>query len=184
MAAPEPLYTHWARLAPLQPDTSWTLEGDLLFERRGRIERPLPLSTLRRMTLTVSPGRRGRVAWLTFAATRTAIPARGVNGSGGSESFAPLIRAIAAVAAEAAPGARFTTTAFAQREMLTLVAGFLGLGIVALLLASLSAGMAGLGVALAARLSFGLILIFAVTPWLGRDSGAFDPRAIPPGLLG
>jgi hypothetical protein len=184
MAAPEPLFTHWARLAPLQAETSWTLEGDVLVERRGRIERPMPLSTLRRLRLSVAPGGRGRVAWLTFAAARASIPSHGLRGSTGAAGFAPLIRALAAVAADAAPEARFTTTAFAQREVLTLTAGLLGVGVAALLAASLSAGMAALGIALAARLSFGLILIFAVTPWLGRGASAFDPRAIPPGLLG
>jgi hypothetical protein len=46
------------------------------------------------------------------------------------------------------------------------------------------AGMAPLGLDLAARLCFLLILVFAVTPWIGRATPAtLDPQDLPQALL-
>ncbi|ATQ44083.1 hypothetical protein [Caulobacter mirabilis] len=60
----------------------------------------------------------------------------------------------------------------------------LGVGVAALMLFSLTAGAAGLGAALAARLLFVLILVFAATPWLAPPEPRLDPSALPSGLLG
>lgn len=59
----------------------------------------------------------------------------------------------------------------------------LGAGVAALLVFSLTAGAAGLGVSLAARLSFPLIMIFTVTPWLRPAAPPLDPRDLPRALV-
>ena len=62
------------------------------------------------------------------------------------------------------------------------VIGLLGAGVAALLVFSLLSDTAGLGVSLAARLLFALIMIFAVTPWLRPPPPALDPRDLPRSL--
>lgn len=61
--------------------------------------------------------------------------------------------------------------------------GLLGIGAAVLLVASISAGAASLGIALAARLVFLLILMLAALPWLRGKTATLDPRAIPRSLL-
>ena len=60
--------------------------------------------------------------------------------------------------------------------------GLLGAGVAALLVFSLLSDTASLGVSLAARLLFALIMIFAVTPWLRPQPPALDPRDLPRSL--
>jgi hypothetical protein len=66
---------------------------------------------------------------------------------------------------------------------MTWTVGLLGAGVVVLLASSLLSGTAGLGVSLAARLLFALIMIFAVTPWLKPRPPGLDPRDLPRGLI-
>jgi hypothetical protein len=98
-------------------------------------------------------------------------------------SFAPLVRALAERAALAAPNARFATAGFEPGEAFTWTIGLIGLGAAALLLFSISAGAASLGLALSARMVFVLILMLAALPWLRGGSATLDPRAIPHSLL-
>lgn len=99
------------------------------------------------------------------------------------DSFSPLVRAIAEMAADLAPRARFATAGLELGEAFVWTMGLLGVGAAVLLVASIGAGAAALGVALAARLVFVLILMLAVLPWLKGRAAALDPRAIPPALL-
>lgn len=97
-------------------------------------------------------------------------------------SYSPLVRALAARLADLAPGARIAAAGLDSQGGMSWIIGLLGAGVVALLVFSLMAGAAGLGVSLAARLLFALILIFAVTPWLKPRLASLDPRALPRSL--
>ena len=184
---------HSARLAPFQPETVWTLEGAELVERRGPREQRFPLSTLTAFRLArPREGGRRRVLTLVFGRRKTILTAQSYAGPGRFEdrlaSFSLLARAVAAVASDLAPsskggGAKFELAGvMAAREGLTWVMGLLGFGTVVLLLFAFTPGMAGVAVAIAARMAFLLILLFAVLPWLGRGEG-LDPHALPDDLL-
>lgn len=97
-------------------------------------------------------------------------------------SFSPFVRALAARIAEVAPTARVAAAGQAGLGGVTWTIGLLGAGVAALLIFSLLSDTAGLGVSLAARLLFALIMIFAVTPWLKRPPPALDPRDLPRSL--
>jgi hypothetical protein len=188
-----PSVRHSARLAPFQPETVWTLEGAELVERRGPREQRFPLSALTAFRLAKPrEGGRRRVLTLVFGRRKTILTAQSYVGPGRFEdrlaSFSLLARAVAAVAADLAPqgkggGARFELAGvMAAREGLTWVMGLLGFGTLVLLLLAFTPGMAGVAVAIAARMAFVLILLFAVLPWLGRGEG-LDPHALPDDLL-
>lgn len=185
--------SHSARLSPLQPETVWTLEGAELVERRGAREQRFPLAglTVFRLARPRSGGRR-RVLTLSFDRRKTVLTAQSYVGPGRFEdrlaSFSLLARAVAAVAADLAPsggngGPRFELAgALAPREGLTWVMGLLGFGTAVMLLLAFSPHMAGMAIAIAARLAFLLILLAAALPWLGRGQG-LDPHALPEDLL-
>lgn len=99
------------------------------------------------------------------------------------EAFSPFVRAIAAAAADQAPRARYATAGVEVGEAFLWTMGLLGIGAAVLLAASISAGAAALGVALAARLVFVLILMLAALPWVKGRTSTLDPRAIPRSLL-
>lgn len=135
-----------------------------------------------------APAAGGRHAvWLGFAGGRTMIASHSWAGPGRfedrSDSFSPLVRALAARAADLAPAARFTTTGLNSDGAMTWAVGLLGVGVAVLLVFSLTAGAAGLGVSLASRLLFVLIMIFAVTPWLQPRAPKLDPRDLPRALI-
>lgn len=179
--------THSARIAPFQPETVWTLKDGTLVETRGLNVRGFPLSTLTLFRLAAAPrGGHRRVLQLSFGRAKMVIIAQSYVGPGRAEDrlegFSAFARAIAREAAEVAPRAHFTLARVEARPALTWVAGFLAIGVVALLVSSLSAGMAGVGFDMAARMSFVLILLLAVLPWLSRGD-AFDPRDPPRDLL-
>jgi len=65
------------------------------------------------------------------------------------------------------------------------VVALLGAGAAAMAAAAVMSGFAPLGLDLACRLIFLLILAFAITPWIGRGGARrLDPRALPTELLG
>ncbi len=114
------------------------------------------------------------------------IVSHGWSGPGRFEdhtvSYGPLVRALAARLADVAPGARIAAAGLDGQAGMSWTIGLLGAGVAALLGFSLMAGTAGLGVSLAARLLFALILIFAVTPWLKPRIAGLDPRDLPHSL--
>ncbi|MFZ5669486.1 MAG: hypothetical protein ACOY4K_08320 [Pseudomonadota bacterium] len=95
-------------------------------------------------------------------------------------SFSALARAIAA---ETAGQARFTTGRLEIGEAFAWTIGLLAAGAAALVVLSLAGGAPGLGVALAARLVFVLILMLAALPWLSRGPTRLDPLDLPADLL-
>lgn len=179
--------THSARLAPFQPETVWTLDAGTLTETRGKIVRRFPLPALTRYRLTsATDGSNRRVLALSFGRAKVVLTAQSYVGPGRFEdrlkSFSTLARAIAAVGADLSPRARFGVARLQARQALTVVMGLLAFGAAAMLMFSLTAGMAGVGVDMAARMSFVLILMLAVLPWLGRGAD-FDPHDPPSDLL-
>lgn len=99
-----------------------------------------------------------------------------------TESFGLFVRALAARLADAAPAARIAAVGQSALGGVTWTVGLLGAGVAALLVFSLLSDTAGLGVSLAARLLFALIMIFALTPWLKPPPPALDPRDLPRSL--
>ncbi|MFZ3007181.1 MAG: hypothetical protein WA047_13520 [Phenylobacterium sp.] len=160
--------SHSARLSPLQGETVWTLDGDIITETRGRRTRRFELARLK--SLHSAEG--GAV--LTFARGRLTIPAmsytRGLRPENRAASFAAFVGAVAAAAAVTTPGARFRNAGAPMAEPLIWMIGLLGGGALMLLLFAATAGAWTLGVALAARLVFVMILAAGALPWLNRAS--------------
>lgn len=163
------------------------LEGDALVERSDKRERRWALTDLRLFRLAGLPGSPRRAVVLQFAPGRCVIPSHSWRGPGRFDdrmtTFSPLVRAIADAAADLAPRARFATAGLELGEAFGWTIGLLGVGVIVLLAASIGAGATSLGVALASRLLFVLILMLAVKPWLGGRTATLDPRAIPSALL-
>jgi hypothetical protein len=179
--------THSARLAPFQPETVWTLKDGTLVETRGlRVrgfpaERPDPIPPGRRAQGRSPPGAAAELRPRQAHDHRAEL-CRARHAEDRLESFSAFARALSRQAADAAPTARFSLARIEARPALTWVAGFLAIGVVALLLSSLSAGMAAIGLDMAARMAFVLILLLGALPWLSRGD-AFDPRDPPRDLL-
>ena len=179
--------SHSARLAPFQPPTVWALTDGTLVETRGQRVRGFPLSALTRFRLAAAPrGGHRRVLQLSFGRAKVIIIAQSYVGPGHTEDrlagFSAFVRTLARQAADAAPRARFTLARIEARPALTGVIGLLALGTAAVLASSLGAGMAAVGIDMAARMGFVLILLLAALPWLSRGDG-FDPRDPPRDLL-
>lgn len=156
-------------------------------EVAGPKTRRLALADLRVLRLAGLPRSPRRAVTLQFAKGRCVIPSHSWMGPGRfddrMEHFAPLVRALAARAADLSPRARFATAGLEPGEAFLWTMGLLGIGAVVLLVASISAGAAPLGIALASRLVFVLILMLAVMPWIKGGGATFEPRAIPRDLL-
>lgn len=164
--------SHSARLSPLQGETVWTLEDQDIVERRGGRERRFSLTQLR--SLRSAPGG----AILTFARGRMILPAmsysHGLRPEDRSASFSAFIGAVAGTAAVVTPGARFRNAGTPLAQPLIWAIALLGSGAAALLLFAATAGAWSLGVALAARLVFVLILATGALPWLDRSPENMD----------
>lgn len=156
-------------------------------EIAGPRTRRFDLADLRVLRLSGLPNSPRRAVTLQFARGRCVIPSHSWRGPGRfddrMQTFSPLVRALAARAADLTPRARFATPGLEMGEAFLWTMGLLGIGAAVLLVASISAGAATLGVALAARLVFVLILMAAAMPWLKGGGATFEPRAIPRDLL-
>ncbi|CAN5903632.1 hypothetical protein BH11PSE1_BH11PSE1_29150 [soil metagenome] len=164
--------SHSARLSPLQGETVWSLEGDAIIQTRGRRVQRFELAKLK--SLQSAEG--GAV--LTFARGRLTIPAmsytRGLRPENRAASFSTFIGAVAGAAAVTTPGARFRNAGSPVAEPLIWMMGLLGAGALVLLLFAATAGAWSLGVALAARLVFVMILAAGALPWLNRSVRNMD----------
>lgn len=151
--------TYAIRLSPLQAETTWTLDKSQIVERRGARERRFALTELRGVTRA----RRGAV--LQFRRRRLTIPAMSYGQDLRTHDRGQDFDAFLAAIDAAAPG-RTLIPRSPQAEALLWVMALMGIGALALLLASGLAGAWLLGVALACRLIFVVILGAAVLPWL------------------
>lgn len=98
--------------------------------------------------------------------------------------LAAFLRAFLAQAAELAPAARYDTGRALIPGLFLGAVGILAVGVLLVLLATVTAGAYALGVELAARLTFALLLMLALWPWIGGlGLRRFDPGAIPHDLL-
>lgn len=99
-------------------------------------------------------------------------------------SFAAFARALAAAAAQASPKARFTLASGSDRRApLIWAIALLAAGAAGMLLTAFSSVVGGLGLTLAAWLAFAALLLSCALPWLGGTKAQFDPLAIADTLL-
>ncbi|HUO23334.1 MAG TPA: hypothetical protein VMU59_12525 [Caulobacteraceae bacterium] len=172
---------------PLRASERYALDADVLTHRVGRRERRWPLATLRRVTVGV---RRSPYApplpfvRLTFARPGIGGAVLTIARRSGVQGYGRFVRALAEAAAVHAPQARFESLGGRATSGLIGLAILLSAGVLAMGVAAAMAGLAPLGLDLAARLVFLLILIMALLPWIAR-SGArrLDPRALPQDLV-
>jgi len=178
------------RRGALTRASTWRLEDGVLIEDGARSGR-YPLAGLKRARLAqgadrLAPGE--RILMLSFGRRRIVIGSSSYAGLthrvDQTETFAPFVRAVLSQAAEAAPKARYTLAGDLRLGIYGGVLAILGAGLVLTLAATLAAGEVPLGVNLAARMSFVLILMLTPLPWLDRlGRKSFDPRAIPDEVL-
>jgi hypothetical protein len=180
------------RQGAFRKETAWRLSEDALVESQaGRRDRVWPLSALR--AVRIAPGTNRYVPGemvmrLAFRRGAVSIGSHSFRGVARYEdqtsAFAAWVRAVCAEAARLAPGARFESGAAQTAGVFLGAMILLGAGIAALLAVSMSTGFSGFGIDLAARLSFGLMLMFAIQPWVsGAGSKRFDPLVIPIAVL-
>lgn len=165
------------------PREQFRLEGDVLLRVIGHRQSQWPLSDLRRFTLGVRVSPYAKP--LRFARLRFGRRDLTIVGGPDAIGYAAFVSALARAAAGVAPQAHFQAEGGRLAAMLMMSAALLGAGAVAMALAAVMAGLAPLGLDLAARLSFLVILVFAIAPWIGRAGPSrLDPNALPQALLG
>jgi hypothetical protein len=184
--------TFSVRLTPLGPETVWSLEDGTLVQQRGRRRSVHPLSKVTQLVLAPAGPKRPHPSLRLrlgpgLGLRQVAIPAAGFGRLGVEarpQAFAAFARALAAAVARAAPKARFAIAAGANRRAPLLWAiALLAAGAAGMLLTAFSSVVGGLGLTLAAWLAFAALLLSCALPWLNGPRSAFDPLAIPDGLL-
>lgn len=154
-------------------------------------ERRWPLASLKRAE--IGRAERGwatgeRRLALTFAGGRVALTSASYDGLAArrdqGDAFAAFAGALLAQAAAAAPDARFLRAAPPFAMSLIWICGLLGAGAAIVAGFGAMSGAAALGLDLGARLTFVLLLLASLWPWLGDERRrAFDPIAPAPDLL-
>ena len=178
------------RRTPFGPPTTWRLDGGVLTEQ-GRKTRHWPLADLRSVRILRTNTRRSadtRVLRLTFGARTVSIGSHSLTGrltiTDQTQVFAAFARAVCEQAAHHAPRARFEAGGARIGGIFAGAVAIFGVGLVLVLAATITAGAFTLGLELATRLAFVLILMLAAWPWIGElDRRSFDPKAVPRELL-
>ena len=158
--------TYSARLSPWQGRTTWTLEAQHLVERRGAHERRLALSELKSI-------RAGAMACvLRFRGhAPLSIPALSYGGwrpMDQGADFAAFLTVLLAAAPIKAMGMSTHRGPRGAADPVIWTMALLAAGAAAMLAFSATVGAWALGLTLAARLVFLLILAGAILPWLNR----------------
>ena len=155
-----------ARLSPWQAQTIWTLEDGEVVERRGDRERRFALTDL----VSLRASATGLI--LRFRRRRQvqapSMSYGGLRPRDQAASFAPFLAGVMAAAHAAAPRARVLTSTAPLGEPVIWTMALMGAGAAALLLFAATTGSWELGVMLAARMVFVVILAGALLPWLDR----------------
>jgi hypothetical protein len=161
---------------------TFSLENEVLARASGRGQKQWALAHLQRFTIGVrkSP----YAAPIRFVRLRFKRQVVTIACGPKSEDYAAFVCALARAAARAAPHVRFEAEGGRLAGLLVMTSALLGAGAAAMAVAAVMAGLAPLGLDLAARLSFLLMLVFAITPWIGRAAPrSLDPNALPQALL-
>ncbi len=167
---------------PWAPLETFSLMDGAVARSRGRAHKQWPLARLRRFTLGVR--RSPYAAPIRFVRLNFGREVLTIACGPQAEGYAAFVRALAGAAARSAPHVRFEAEGGRLAGLLVMCAALLGAGAAAMASAAVMAGLAPLGLDLAARLGFLLILVFAITPWIGRAAPrALDPNALPKALL-
>lgn len=182
------IYT--VRRLPFGPPTTWRIEDGVLIEN-GRKARRWPLDTLRSARIERSDPRRGTGARTLRLAFRNRLVSVGSHSFTGplaiadqTPQFAAFARAVCAQGITHAPQAQFTSGGGMIGGVFASAAAILGVGLILVVMATLTAGAVTLGLEIAARLAFVLILMLAVWPWLSTlNRRAFNPLAVSRELL-
>ena len=168
---------------PLAPQESFSIEDGVLVRRIGRRERRWPLNRLKSLTLGVRRSLYAppvRFVRLTFVGRGLEV----IAATPQTSDYGAFVRVLALAAAEQAPNARFHADGGRLAAVLVGAACLLGAGAAALAVSAVMAGLAPLAIELGARLVFLLIMIFALTPWIGRFAPQrLDPKILPAVLL-
>jgi len=155
-----------ARLSPWQAETVWTLEAGEVVERRGDREKRFALADL----VSLRASATGVV--LRFKRRRQvqapAMSYGGLRPRDQAATFAPFLAALMSASQSAAPRARVLASAAPLGEPVIWTMALMGAGALALLVFAAGMGAWALGLTLAARLVFVLILAGAILPWLDR----------------
>jgi hypothetical protein len=178
------------RRTPFEAPAEWRLEDGVLV-LSGKAPRAFPLSDLRSARLIPSARRQGLKTVTLRLAFRKGVAAVGSHGFGPklayldqTSAFAPFVRALLLEAQHQAPSARYQVGSERTRGVFFGAGAILAAGLVLVLMAAIAAGELTLGLEMAARLSFVLIVMLAIWPWLsGLNVRRFDPGAPPPELL-
>jgi hypothetical protein len=170
------------RRAPIGKPTVWRLEDGVLTEEGPRAGRYV-LADLKSVRLSQAPGGERRLL-LSLGRRKVLVSSHGYRGLGlradEGAAFDLFARALLANASAAAPTARFRQAGRAGLGLyggifLILLAGF-----ILVVAATVMAGQIALGLDIAARIAFVLILMTVPLPWLrGWREQAFDPLAPP-----
>lgn len=180
------------RPGPFRRETAWRLaDGALVEAPLGKTERLWPLASLRTLRIATGTNRYvpdETVMRLTFRKGAVNIGSYSFRRIGDYEDqgsvFTGFVRAVCAEAARIAPAARFEAGQSRAVGVFTGAMVLMGVGVVMLIGVALSAGFRGLGLDLAARLAFGLLLMIAAQPWVsGAGTRRFDPLAPSPRAL-
>lgn len=163
---------------PGKPDKAWPLHHLRAVRIAPGVNRYVPDEIVLRLVFRKGAIRLGAVSMGSHSFQGLA------NYADQRASFIPFAREVCREAANVTPPVRFEHGAARAAGVFTGAMMILGAGVILLLIAALGAGAAGLGVDLAARLAFVLMVMLAVQPWLtGAGPRRFDPRSIPPDVL-